>query len=229
MQFTSSSIGRKILMAITGQAMVLFAVVHLLGNSSIFGWLNGGINAYAEHLHSLPLPIIMGFRLVLLAIVCVHIWFGIQLTIENRGGRPQEYAVKSTQKATFASENMIWTGSLLALFLVYHLAHFTFQVVNPETAALTNLVPLHNEMVPDVMGMVVAGFKNIFVSFIYVGAMVALFLHLSHGIQSFFQTMGWSCDKSQPIIIKLGTLVALALFLGYVTIPLTIFAGILKG
>jgi len=229
MQFTSSSIGRKILMAITGQAMVLFAVVHLLGNSSIFGWLTGGINAYAEHLHSLPLPIIISVRLILLAIVCIHIWFGIQLTIENRGGRPQQYAVKSTQKATFASENMIWTGSLLALFLAYHLAHFTFQVINPETAALTNLVPLHNEMVPNVMGMVVAGFKNFFVSFIYVGAMVALFLHLSHGIQSFFQTMGWSCDKSQPIIIKLGTLVALALFLGYVTIPLTIFAGILKG
>ena len=91
MQLTSSSIGRKILMAITGQAMVLFAVVHLLGNSSIFGWLNGGINAYAEHLHSMPLPIIIGFRLALLAMVCVHIWFGIQLTIENRGGRPQQY------------------------------------------------------------------------------------------------------------------------------------------
>ncbi len=229
MQLTSSSIGRKILMAITGQAMVLFAVVHLLGNSSIFGWLNGGINAYAEHLHSMPLPIIIGFRLALLAMVCVHIWFGIQLTIENRGGRPQQYAVKSTQKATFASENMIWTGALLALFLAYHLAHFTFQVINPETAALKNLVPLHNEMVPNVLGMVVAGFKNVFVSFIYAGAMVALFLHLSHGIQSFFQTMGWSCDKSQPLLIKFGTLVALGLFLGYVTIPLTIFAGILKG
>ena len=229
MQFTSSSIGRKILMAITGQAMVLFAVVHLLGNSSIFGWLTGGINAYAEHLHSLPLPIIIGFRLALLAMVCVHIWFGIQLTLENRDGRTQQYAVKSTQKTTFASENMIWTGSLIALFLVYHLAHFTFQVVNPETAALTNLVPLHNEMVPNVLGMVVAGFKNVFVSLIYVGAMVVLFLHLSHGIQSFFQTMGWCNDRSQPIIIRLGTLVALGLFLGYVTIPLTIFAGILKG
>lgn len=229
MQLTSSSIGRKILMAITGQAMVLFAVVHLLGNSSIFGWLNGGINAYAEHLHSMPLPIIVGFRLVMLAMVCVHIWFGIQLTIENRGGRPQQYAVKTTQKATFASENMIWTGSLIGLFLLYHLAHFTLQVVNPETAALKNLVPLHNEMVPNVLGMVVAGFKNFFVSFIYVGAMVTLFLHLSHGIQSFFQTMGWSCDKSQPLLVKFGTLVALGLFLGYVTIPLTIFAGILKG
>jgi succinate dehydrogenase / fumarate reductase cytochrome b subunit len=229
MQLTSSSIGRKILMAITGQAMVLFAVVHLLGNSSIFGWLNGGINAYAEHLHSMPLPVIVGFRLVLLAMVCVHIWFGIQLTLENRGGRPQQYAVKSTQKATFASENMIWTGILLLAFLLYHLAHFTFQCLYPETAALKNLVPLHNEMVPNVLGMVVAGFKNIFVLIIYAGAMVALFLHLSHGIQSFFQTMGWSCDKSQPLLVKFGTLVALGLFLGYVAIPLTIFAGILKG
>lgn len=229
MQLLTSSIGRKIVMAVTGQAMVLFAVVHLLGNSSIFGWLNGGINAYAEHLHSMPLPIIIGFRLVMLAMVCIHIWFGIQLTIENRGGRPRQYAVKSTQKATFASENMIWTGLLLGLFLLYHLLHFTFQVISPETSALKHLVPLHDAMVPNVFGMVVAGFSNFFVSFIYAGAMVVLFLHLSHGIQSFFQTLGWSCDKSQPIIVKLGTLVALGLFLGYVTIPLTIFAGILKG
>ncbi|MDO9308850.1 MAG: succinate dehydrogenase cytochrome b subunit [Deltaproteobacteria bacterium] len=229
MQLLTSSIGRKIVMAITGQAMVLFAVVHLLGNSSIFGWLNGGINAYAEHLHSLPLPIIIAFRLVMLALVCIHIWFGIQLTIENRGGRPRQYAVKSVQKATFASENMIWTGCLLGLFLVYHLLHFTFQVTNPETSALQHLVPLHDQMVPNVLGMVVAGFSNFFVAFIYAVALVVLFLHLSHGIQSFFQTMGWSCDKSQPIIVKLGTLVALVMFLGYVTIPLTIFAGILKG
>ncbi|MSN24251.1 MAG: succinate dehydrogenase/fumarate reductase cytochrome b subunit [Geobacter sp.] len=229
MQLLTSSIGRKIVMAITGQAMVLFAVIHLLGNSSIFGWLNGGINAYAEHLHSLPLPIIIGFRLALLAMVCIHIWFGIQLTMENRGGRPQQYAVKAAQKATFASENMIWTGCLIGLFLVYHLLHFTFQVISPETAALKNLVPLHDQMVPNVLGMVVAGFKNFFVSFIYAGGMVVLFLHLSHGIQSFFQTMGWSCDKSQPIIVKLGSLVALVLFAGYVIIPLTVFFGILKG
>jgi len=229
MQMFTSSIGRKILMAITGQAMVLFAVIHLLGNSSIFGWLNGGINAYAEHLHSLPLPIIISFRLVMLALVCIHIWFGIQLTIENRGGRPQQYAVKSTQKATFASENMIWTGLLLLAFLVYHLLHFTFQLIYPETAALKHLVPLHGEMIPNVLGMVASGFTNFFVSFIYVGAMVVLFLHLSHGIQSFFQTMGWSCDKSQPIIVRFGSLVALVLFLGYVAIPLSIFVGILKG
>jgi len=196
MQLLTSSIGRKILMAITGQAMVLFAVIHLLGNSSIFGWLPGGINAYAHHLHSMPAPIIIGFRLGLLVFACVHIWFGIQLTIENRGGRPQQYAVKATQKATFASENMIWTGVLLLAFILYHLAHFTFQIISPETAALKNQI----NGIPNVLGMVVAAFQNFFVSFIYAGAMVILFLHLSHGIQSFFQTMGWSNDRVQPFI-----------------------------
>lgn len=229
MQLLKSSIGRKILMAITGQAMVLFAVIHLLGNSSIFGWLPGGINAYAHHLHSLPAPIIISFRLGLLAFACIHIWFGIVLTIENRGGRPQQYAVKSTQKATFASENMIWTGVLLLLFILYHLAHFTFQIINPETAALRNMVPgLENQVVPNVLGMVVSAFQNMFVTLIYSGAMLILFLHLSHGIQSFFQSMGWSNDRVQPFITKAGTLAALALFLGYAAVPLTILLRILN-
>lgn len=228
MQLFTSSIGRKILMAITGQAMVLFAVIHLLGNSSIFGWLPGGINAYAHHLHSMPAPVIIGFRLGLLLFACIHIWFGIQLTIENRGGRPQQYAVKSVQKATFASENMIWTGVLLVAFILYHLLHFTFQVINPDTAALKNMVDLHGAQVPNVLGMVVAAFQNLFVTFIYAGAMLVLFLHLSHGIQSFFQTMGWSNDRVQPFITKAGTLVALALFLGYAAVPLTILMRILK-
>ena len=224
MQLFTSSIGRKIVMAITGQAMVLFAVIHLLGNSSIFGWLPGGINAYAHHLHSMPAPIIIGFRLGLLVFACVHIWYGIQLTIENRGGRPQQYAVKSTQKASFASENMIWTGVLLLAFILYHLAHFTFQIISPETAALTNLT----NGVPNVMGMVVSAFQNIAVTLLYAGAMLVLFLHLSHGIQSFFQTMGWSNDRVQPFITKAGTLAALALFLGYAAVPLTILVRILK-
>lgn len=221
MQLFTSSIGRKILMAITGQSMVLFVIVHLLGNSTVFAG-PGGLNSYAEHLHSMPLPIIAGFRLAMLAFVCVHIWFGIQLTIENRGGRPQQYAVKATQRASFASENMIWTGVLILAFVVYHLLQFTFRVT-PEVAGFAGQMP------GNVFGMVVTSFKNFFITFIYAGAMVTLFLHLTHGIQSFFQTMGWTNDCVQPGITKAGTLAALILFLGYVAIPLTIFTGILKG
>lgn len=229
MQLFTSSIGRKILMAITGQCMVLFIIIHLIGNSTIFGWLDGGVNAYAHHLHSLPLPIIVGFRLGLLAFACIHIWYGIQLTIENSDGRPRQYAVKSTQKATFASENMIWTGVLLLAFIAYHLLHFTFQVTSPETAALKHLVPdAHGIMVPDVFGMMIPAFQNSFITLIYVGAMVTLFLHLSHGIQSFFQTMGWNNDRVQPGLTKVGTLAALVLFLGYAAVPLAIIVRILK-
>ena len=222
MQFLSSSIGRKILMAITGQAMVLFVVVHLIGNTTIFGWIHGGINAYAEHLHAFP-PLVWAFRAVMLALVGTHLWLGIQLTIENRAARTQQYAVKSTQKTTFASENMIWTGLLLLVFIIYHMLHFTLKVI-PGMELVMDPAGTVN-----VLSMVVSSFQNFFVSLIYAGAMVTLFLHLSHGIQSFFQTLGWNNDSVQPGIMKASTLTALVLFLGYVAIPLSIFAGILKG
>jgi succinate dehydrogenase / fumarate reductase cytochrome b subunit len=204
--------------------MVLFVVVHLIGNTTIFGWIHGGINAYAEHLHTFP-PLVWAFRAAMLAFVCVHIWFGIQLTLENSEGRPQQYAVKAVQKATFASENMIWTGVLILVFIIYHLLHFTIRAnVAPGMALVTDANGAIN-----VFTMVVSSFQNFFVSLIYAVAMVTLFLHLSHGIQSFFQTLGWSSDSTQPCIAKAGTLTSLILFLGYIAIPLTILIGILKG
>ena len=221
MQFLTSSIGRKILMAISGLSLVLFAMIHLIGNTTIFGWIPGGINAYAHHLHAFH-PLVWAFRAVMLVFVGVHILYGIQLTIENRGGRPQQYAVKSTQKATFASENMIWTGALMGIFILYHLLHFTAKVV-PGMELVSNA-----EGTVDVFAMIVSGFKNVFVSLIYAGAMVTLFLHLSHGIQSMFQTFGLSNDKVLPVLVKAGTLVALVLFIGYVSVPLMIFLNILK-
>ncbi|NVN92279.1 MAG: succinate dehydrogenase cytochrome b subunit [Desulfuromonadales bacterium] len=221
MQLFTSSIGRKILMAITGLFLVLFAVIHLIGNTTIFGWIPGGVNAYAHHLHAFP-PMVWAFRAVMLVIAAVHIYFGIQLTVENRDCRQQQYAVKATQKTTFASENMIWTGLLLLVFIVYHLLHFTGKVI-PGMELVVDA-----EGTVDVFAMIVAAFKNIFVAAIYAGAMATLFLHLSHGIQSLFQTFGLSNDKLLPTLVKAGTFVALVLFLGYVSVPLTIFLNILK-
>ena len=228
MQLLSTSIGKKIVMAVTGVCMAMFACIHLVGNSTIFGWLNGGVNAYAHHLHSLPLPIIIGFRGCLGLLLLIHVWFGIKLTLENSGGRPQQYAVKATRKTTFASENMIWTGIILLGFLIYHLLHFTIQTISPETAALTHLVDLHGSDVPNVLGMMSAAFKNVLMLGIYGVGMVALFLHLSHGIQSFFQTMGLNNGKTLCYITKASTLVALGLLLGYMSIPMLLFANILK-
>jgi len=218
----STSIGRKIVMAVTGCGMLLFAIVHLLGNSSIFAGA-GGLNSYAQHLHSLPLPIIMAFRAAMLGLFLVHVLYGIQLTIENRTATPTSYAVKVSRKTTFASENMIWTGLLLGAFIVYHLLHFTFRVTPGLT--LVNDAAGHF----NVFAMVASSFSSFAGAGIYVAAMVVLFLHLYHGIQSFFQTMGWNNDCTQPTITTVGMLVALVLLLGYVSIPLSIFFGILKG
>jgi succinate dehydrogenase / fumarate reductase cytochrome b subunit len=217
MNFLQSSVGRKVLMAITGQMMVLFVVVHLLGNSTIF---IGLINAYAEHLHSLG-PFVWVFRLIMLALVLIHAFYGIQVTLENRTANPNKYAVKKTLKVTLASSSMIWTGLTLAAFIVYHLCHFTARLTS-DVAKYANDVP------GNVYGMVTESFQHGLIAFVYVVAMFALCLHLYHGIQSFFQTMGWNNDTSLPLISTIGRAIAVIFLIGYSSIPVFILAGILS-
>ena len=204
-------------MALTGLGMVGFVCVHLLGNSSIFV---GGINAYAEHLHSLG-PLVWAFRLVMLALITIHVIYGIQLTLENSAANPQGYAVTKHVKATFSSKTMIWTGVIIALFVVGHILHFTARVF-PDVSAFAGQVP------GNVYGMVVGSFQHGIVAFLYIVAMAALFLHLTHGIQSFIQTLGWNNDRTQPGVTKGGRALAFILGVGYIAIPLSILIGILK-
>lgn len=220
MSLFTSTVGRKIIMAITGQLMVLFVVVHLLGNSSIFIGPDG-INAYAKHLHDLG-PLVWVFRLAMLAMVSLHGWFGIQLTLESKAATPSTYAVNKKLKAGFASENMIWTGLLLLAFIVYHILHFTARVT-PDIVQGVDMAGRY-----DVFTMVVSSFQHGAIAMIYVVAMVALFLHLSHGIQSFFQTMGWNSEKTLPLISTVGKVVAVVFLIGYSSIPLFILTGILN-
>ena len=219
MQLFSSTVGRKILMAITGQLMVLFVVVHLLGNSSIF--IPGGINAYAEHLHAFP-PLVWIFRMVMLAFVGTHACYGIMITLENNAANPGAYAVNNHLKATFSSKNMIWTGVLIALFVIYHICHFTARLT-PDIVA--KVLPNGGF---DVFTMVVSSFQHGIIALIYVGAMVVLFLHLNHGMQSFFQTMGWSNDCTLPVTSKVCKVIAVIFLVGYSSIPIVILARILS-
>jgi succinate dehydrogenase / fumarate reductase cytochrome b subunit len=219
MQILKSVVGRKIFMAITGQCMVLFAVVHMVGNSSIFVGPDG-INAYAKHLHDLG-PLVWVFRAGLLALLSVHVFYGIQLTLENNAANPTTYAVKKQLKATFSSNNMIWTGLVLLAFLIYHLLHFTARLTPGVVEGIDALGRY------DVFTMVVSAFRNGGIVVIYLVAMATLFLHLSHGIQSFFQTMGWNTDKTQCGISTIGKAVAFILLAGYAVIPLSILASAL--
>ncbi len=217
-----SSVGRKMLVAVTGQFMILFIIVHVLGNSTIFF---GGLNAYAEKLHSLSL-LVWKTRIFMSIILAVHIFFSIQLTLENWQAKPGSYAVTKTLRSTVASRNMIWTGAVIGTFLVFHLLHFTFQVINPSFAAGANMDALGR---PDVTFMVISGFQHFVSSFIYIAAMIALALHLFHGIQSSFQTLGLNGERAMPFVTRAGSFAAIILFLGYIAIPVIILLGLLKG
>ena len=227
MQFLKSSVGRKILMALTGLLMVLFVVAHMVGNSLLyFGY--DTFNAYAAGLQRL-IPLLWSFRLLLLTVFLAHVVLGIQITLENRAAQPVAYAVKQTVCSTFESRNMIWTGLLVGGFIVFHLLHFTMHVIYPN---LSSAVFKDAAGRPDVYRMVLLNFARPNITFVYVLAMAALFLHLSHGVQSLFQTLGqtgWkNSEKTFALVKKGGYLAALAIFAGFVLLPVVIYLGVVR-
>ncbi len=210
-------------MAVTGLLLVGFITVHLLGNLSVFAG-SEAINIYAEKLHSLG-PIVWIFRLVMLALFAIHITFGIKLTVENSAATPEQYAIQVSQKTTFAAKSMIYTGLIILVFLLYHLLHFTLHVVH--TGAVATLEPLVNGRL-NVFAMVGNSFTSAFVSIVYVIAMIAVAFHVTHGIQSFVQTLGWNNGTSQDKVTAVGKLAAVAYGVLYVAIPLAFLFHIVK-
>jgi succinate dehydrogenase / fumarate reductase cytochrome b subunit len=221
MRWYQTSLGKKYIMAGTGILMVGFVIVHMLGNFSIYAGSNA-INLYAAKLHELT-PLLWGFRAVMLASVLLHICTGTILYLENRKARPIGYFRKKNIRTSFAAETMIWTGLLLGAFVIYHLLQFTVRVANPEISHLLDAAGR-----PDVFSMVILTFRKTGISAVYVIAMGILLLHLYHGIQSFFQSLGWNSEKSLPIFEKIGRALAVALLFGFASIPVTILIGILK-
>jgi succinate dehydrogenase / fumarate reductase cytochrome b subunit len=219
MRLLSDSIGRKVVMAITGLLMVLFVVGHLLGNMSIFAGANG-INTYAEKLHGLP-AVVWATRIVMLAAVLFHLVISIQITLENGKASPTRYAVDRKLRATFAGRNMIWTGLLLGAFIVFHLFHFTVRSIPGMVLVQDTLGRF------DVYAMVADGFGKAFNAVVYVVAMVMLFLHLSHGIQSTFQSLGLNNPKTMPGFVRFGSVLSVVFLLGYGAIPVAIFFGLI--
>jgi succinate dehydrogenase / fumarate reductase cytochrome b subunit len=206
-------------MAITGLLMVLFVVGHLLGNLSIFAGPDG-INAYADKLHALG-PVVWTTRIVMGIAVILHTVLAIQITMENSAAKPDKYAVSRSLRATFASKTMIWTGVILGAFVVYHLLHFTFRV----TPNLVLQEDAANRF--DVFAMVTNSFRSASIVLLYVIAMISLFLHLTHGIQSTFQTLGLSNGKLLPQYGLAGKVLSGIFLIGYGAIPVLILVGIL--
>jgi succinate dehydrogenase / fumarate reductase cytochrome b subunit len=223
MMLFNNTVGRKLLMSCTGLLMIFFVIVHLLGNVSVFAGPSG-INAWAAKLHRL-MPILWLFRTAMFAICALHIYLGTLLTLENNASKPGPYAVRKTLRSTFSGRYMIWTGVLIAVYLAFHILHFTAHLINPELSSAAHIDEMGR---PDVFMMMMLNFRNAVVLLVYISAMAALALHLTHGIQSFFQTLGLNNDKTLPVFIKAGTIAALMISLGYISIPVSIFSGILR-
>ncbi|MEY2480982.1 MAG: succinate dehydrogenase / fumarate reductase, cytochrome b subunit [Verrucomicrobiota bacterium] len=220
--FCHSSVGKKFIVALTGIVLILFVIGHLLGNLQIFlgpAWING----YSEHLRELG-PLLWVVRGFLFITVIVHIVFTILLAIENRRARPDRYIDRSYAKATFASRHMVMSGLIVLAFIIYHIAHFTVRVTDPRFLLLQN-DPLNHY---DVYSMMVYGFQNRLVSGFYIFAMFLLFLHLSHGSSSFFQSLGFNNQKLAPRLALAGRIFAWLIFAGYTSIPLSILFDLIK-
>ncbi|MFL6530931.1 MAG: succinate dehydrogenase cytochrome b subunit [Chthoniobacterales bacterium] len=220
--FHRSSVGRKIIVAVTGLILLGFIIGHLLGNLQIFlgpDW----INSYAEHLQALG-PILWVIRSFLFITVVLHIYYTIVLTIDNRRARPVSYVEKDHVKATFASRYMWLSGLVVLAFIFYHIAHFTVRVTDPRFGLL-KADPLNRH---DVYSMMVYGFQTWWVTAGYLISMFLLMLHLTHGASSFFQSLGLNDKKMAPRLAWAGRVFAWLIFLGYVSIPLACFFGIVK-
>ncbi|MEI6279523.1 MAG: succinate dehydrogenase cytochrome b subunit [Verrucomicrobiae bacterium] len=221
-----SSIGKKTAVALTAIVLVLFVTGHLLGNFTIYlgpDWMNW----YAEHLKSLG-PILWVIRLVMLGTVGVHILFTMLLWKENQAARPKKYIASDPVGTTVFARTMRLTGLIVLAFLLFHLAHFTAQVVVPSFRTMETM--LDGREVHDVYRMVVVGFSNLPVSIIYIAGLTLLTMHLSHGIGSLFQTLGITNRRMRPLLTGVSHACAWLLYLGYISIPISILVfGLGKG
>ena len=214
-KFVTSSIGRKILVALTGACLLLFLVGHLAGNMTIYGGdaCCGGfswIDLYAQGLHSMPAWLLWSIRLGLLAVAVVHIVLTLALKYENYNARTH-YQKENTLKATLSSRCMVVTGVMILCFLVFHLWQLTF-----------NGDPAH------CYEHIVNAFSDPVCSLSYIIAICCLFRHVRHGVQSVLQTLGLATRKVRPLYNLIAIAFALVVCGGFISIPLAVLTGILK-
>ncbi len=209
-------------MALTGLVLVGFVFVHMAGNLQMFAGAET-INAYAHGLQSLPLFLLWGGRLFLLAVVVVHAWTAAKLCAENREARPKANAVETTKRAGFDSLRMGLTGSVLFAFIVFHILHYTTLNVFPEYKQFTTSTgaPMGEEM-HDVYRMVLAGFGVEWITTIYFLCMFLLCRHLTHGVSSMFQSLGLRSESWREKLDHAAALYGWVIFIGFISVPVAV-------
>ena len=214
MKFINSSIGKKLTMAITGSFLLIFLVVHLIGNITLFFGADA-FNGYVKALDVVK-PLIRVIEVVLLAVFVLHIFNAVRLWIENKRARGVNYKVSgSSENSTLFSRTMFVTGSIVFIFLVLHLGTFFWRFNVHDPAGLAN-----HHLYFDI---VVSFFKIWWYVILYVVAVILLGFHLNHGFQSAFQTFGWNHKRYFPIVKKIGTLYAIIMTAGFASMPIYFF------
>lgn len=250
-QTLNSSLGKKLLMALTGLFLCTFIIVHLAGNLFLFKDDQGyGFNVYANFLtHFPPIEVI---AYLLYFCILLHALYGLILTIKNRRARPVRYAAEPKSPASWSSKNMGLLGAILFFFIVVHMGDFWYKYKFTHSVGFkeyrTDLVThqtLVRDFTPkdpdfehsastefdqeiirvkDLHAVVSNSFHNIWYVIIYVIAMIALSYHLLHGFQSAFQTLGWTHRKYSPIVKFIGTwLFAVIIPVGFALMPIVYF------
>jgi succinate dehydrogenase / fumarate reductase, cytochrome b subunit len=213
-RFYESTIGKKAIMAVTGLILFGFLIAHMLGNLQIF--LGPAImNHYAETLHGNP-ALLWSVRIILLISVVLHIWSSVALWSLKKEARPVAYVKRANVSSSWASRTMMLSGPLIAGFVVFHLLHLTTGTIPLP------FVPLH------AYENLVTGFSVAPIALLYIVVMVFIGYHLSHGIWSMFQSMGFSHPRYTPMIKKFAAIFAWILIAGFISVPLAVLTGLVR-
>jgi succinate dehydrogenase / fumarate reductase cytochrome b subunit len=224
-RFYEATNGKKAVMAVTGVVLFGYVAGHMAGNLQVFagGGPDAPINRYARFLHSQE-SLLWGVRLVLLAAVAMHIVASFQLWRLNRAARGEVgYHKKNDVPAAYAARTMVWSGPILAAFIVFHVLHLTTGTV----MGLERFEGMSGFNV-DVYSDIVHGFQIWYISLAYIVAMVLLCLHLYHGLYSMFQSVGLNHPRYSPLLERCAKAFAILVAAGFISVPVAVMAGILR-
>ena len=214
--FYGSMVGKKVVMGVTGLIGIGFVILHSLGNLLVFRG-PAAINSYSHFLKSTG-ELLWALRIVLVVAVILHVIAAVQLTLQSRAARPIAYTKQERQVATVASGTMRWGGTLLLVFIVLHILHFTTGTIRPAGSFSPD----------DVYANMVTSFRIWWVALFYVVAMLGLGLHLFHGAWSSVRSIGVSPPSPQPLHHRISLAIALLVWAAFTAVPLAVVAGIVR-
>jgi len=212
--FWKSTLGKKVVMGVTGLIMIGFVIVHMVGNLQVFIG-SEKLNAYGAMLHGPLHEITLILRAILLAALVLHVVAAVQLTLLDRAARPVGYARKVAQAATPASMTLRIGGIVLLLFIVLHLLHFTTGQIHPDFIE------------GDVYHNLISGLSVPLVAVLYIVAMAAVGLHLYHGAWSSLRSLGAAQPRPNPLHRPIARVIAVVVWLGFTVIPVAVLLGVL--